>query len=599
MACKVLTLFFFFQSVAAGRYKIDRVVLSSENIMLQFERDVNASSSSTTDILKHADVMLFQRTGTFDVLISATKQTSLDKNNSLDLAIHAGWNSIKNCEIRVKPATGGLRFLTTEATILDSLAEFAKTPEAGVFCFDTIAANTVVTVRFPYSIEQDVADVVAKIEATYVTEADDTFRLAKSLSVPVSLAVGVNVQDVFKHQALFSRFNISTASAGPLRLYKSELQSSELFESTSGVAPANPVVIFNKQPASLLFKVKRKEGAKPSKKGGRTMYLKLDYSLLQVEMEQLMRLSLTTAFEASPLTQYSKLVISTVWSEFKSKLVPRDFEQATMKGEMTTESLKGVAWEKHFAGIGGAPGASEHATEELSRLLRTWQKDNSRLVIPSSGTVDQSSILIPVEIPALPVLHTADIHLQSLIPSPVPSNAGGGLPTVCTNQMLPATLHLKWTRIWDNDSSVRDDQEFSYEVTAPADTWLLGGRRKGHFVIPGPSVSSPAETMTSTPETEAEIPLIMIPLREGWLPYPLIEVREVVNADGDSSGGPGGGQATMAPGCEVDLRNLGETVRVVGDRSGMTVSLDASGPGGGPLVFESERLAGFKGKIVE
>ncbi|KAM0463110.1 hypothetical protein ACHAPV_003236 [Trichoderma viride] len=587
------------KSVAAGRYKIDRVVLSSENIMLHFERDVNASSSSTTDILKHADVMLFQRTGTFDVLISATKQTSLDKNNSLDLAIHAGWNSIKNCEIRVKPATGGLRFLTTEATILDSLAEFAKTPEAGVFCFDTIAANTVVTVRFPYSIEQDVADVVAKIEATYVTEADDTFRLAKSLSVPVSLAVGVNVQDVFKHQALFSRFNISTASAGPLRLYKSELQSSELFESTFGVAPANPVVIFNKQPASLLFKVKRKEGAKPSKKGGRTMYLKLDYSLLQVEMEQLMRLSLTTAFEASPLTQYSKLVISTVWSEFKSKLVPQDFEQATIKGEMTTESLKGVAWEKHFAGIGGAPGASEHATEELSRLLRTWQKDNSRLVIPSSGTVDQSSILIPVEIPALPVLHTADIHLQSLIPSPVPSNAGGGLPTVCTNQMLPATLHLKWTRIWDNDSSVRDDQEFSYEVTAPADTWLLGGRRKGHFVIPGPSVSSPAETMTSTPETEAEIPLIMIPLREGWLPYPLIEVREVVNADGDSSGGPGGGQATMAPGCEVDLRNLGETVRVVGDRSGMTVSLDASGPGGGPLVFESERLAGFKGKIVE
>ncbi|KAL7924352.1 trafficking protein particle complex subunit 10 [Trichoderma austrokoningii] len=589
------------KSVAGGRYKIDRMVLSSKNIMLHFYRDVNASTTSTTDILKHADVMLFQRTGTFDISMSATKQTSLDKNNSLDFAIHAGWNSIKNCEIRVKPATGGLRFLTTEATILDSLAEFARPPEAGVFCFDAIAANTVVTVRFPFSVEQDVADVLAKIEVTYVTAADDTFRLAKSLSVPVSLAVGVNVQDVFKHQALFSRFNISTASASPLRLYSSELLSSDLFESTSGVPPTNPVIIFSKQPASLLFKVKRKEGAKPSSKGGRTMYLKLDYSLLEVEMEQLIRRSLTTAFEASPLAQYSNLAISTVWSEFKSKLVPRDFEQAAIKGEMATERLKGVAWEKHFAGIGGAPGgAGEHATEQLSTLLRTWQKDNSRLAIPTSGTVDQSTILIPVEIPALPVLHTADIQLQSLIPSPVPSNTGGGLPTVCTNQMLPATLHLKWTRIWDKDSSVRDDQEFSYEVTAPADTWLLGGRRKGHFVIPGPSASSPAETMTSTPETEAEIPLVMIPLREGWLPYPLIEIREVVNTDGDgSTGSSGGGQAMMAQGCEVDLRNLGETVRVVGDRSGMTVSLDASGPGGGPLVFESERLAGFKGKIVE
>lgn len=565
--------------------------------MLHFERDVSASTSSTTDILKHPDVMLFQRTSTFDVIMSATKQTSLDKNNSIDLAVHTGWNSIKNCEIRVKPATGGLRFLTTEATILDSSVEFTKPPEAGVFCFDAIAANTVVTVRFPYSIEQDVADVHAKIESTYVTEADDTYRLAKSLSVPVALAVGVNVQDVFKHQALFSRFNISTASVSPLRLYKSELLSSDLFESTYGVPPANPVLVFPKQPASLLFQVKRKPGAKPSTKGGRTMYLKLDYSLLQVEMEELMRASLATAFEASSLAQYSKFIISTVWGEFKSKLVTRDFEQATIKGEMTTESLRAVAWQKRFAGIGGAPGASEHAAEQLSTLLQTWQKDNGRLVIPTSGTVDQSSILIPVEIPALSVLHTADIHLQSLIPSPVPSNVNGGLPTVCTNQMLPATLHLKWTRIWDNDSSVRDDQEFSYEVTAPADTWLLGGRRKGHFVIPGPSASSPAETMTSTPETEAEIPLIMIPLREGWLPYPLIEIREVVNTDED--GGGGGGQAIMAQGCEVDLRNLGETVRVVGDRSGMAVSLDASGPGGGPLVFEVERLAGFKGKIVE
>jgi hypothetical protein len=538
--------------------------------------------------------MLFQRTGAFDVIITATKQTSLDKNNSLDLAIHTGWNSIKKCEIRVKPATGGLRFLTTEAAFVDSSAEFAKPPEAGVFCFDAIAANTVVTVRFPYSIEQDVADVLAKIEATYVTETDVTYHLAKPLTVPVSLAVGVNVQDVFKHQALFSRFNISTATSGPLRLYKSELLDSDLFDSTFGVAPANPVFIFSKQPASLLFKVKRIPGAKASnKKGGRTMYLKLDYSLLEVEMEELMRLSITTALETSPLTQYSKFIISTVWREFKGKLLPRDLEQATLKGEMITTGLRDVVWEKHFVGIGGAPGFGEHAAEQLSAFLRTWQKANNRLAIPTDGMVDPSSILIPVEIPALPVLHTADIRLQNLIPSPIVDNASGGLPTVCTNQMLPATLHLKWTRIWDMDSSVRDDQEFSYEVTAPADTWLLGGRRKGHFVIPGPSASSPAETMTSTPETEAEIPLILIPLREGWLPYPLIEIREVVSIDEE-----GGGQAT-ALGCEVDLRNLGETVRVVGDRSGMTVSLDASGPGGGPLVFESDRLAGFKGKIVE
>ncbi|KAL7935493.1 trafficking protein particle complex subunit 10 [Trichoderma chlorosporum] len=580
------------KSVTSGQYKIDRFVLSAKNLVLHFERDISASISATADIFRHAEVMLFQRTSAFDVVMSATKQTSLDKNNSLDLVIHTGWNSLKKCEVRVKPATGGLRFLTTEAAFVGSSVEFAKPPEAGVFHFDAIAADTAVTIRFPYSVEQDVADIYAKIEATYVTEADETFHLTKSLAVHIALALGVNVQDVFKHQALFSRFNVSTASSSPLRLYKSELLSSDLFDSVFGVPPANPVFIFPKQPASLMFKVKRIPGVKPMPKGGRTLYLKIDYTLLEVEMEELIKRSLNEALETTPLKQYSKYVVGTAWREFKAKMQPRDLEQATLLGEMAITSLKDVAWEKHFAGIGGAPGVGEQAAQGLSAFLRTWQKANSRLAIPSDGTVDPSSILIPVEIPALPVLHTADIRLQSLIPSPVAGSTSGGLPTVCTNQMLPATLHLKWTRIWDTDSSVRSDQEFSYEVTAPADTWLLGGRRKGHFVIPGPSASSPAQTMTSTPETEAEIPLIMIPLREGWLPYPLVEIREVVNAEGD------GGQAT-AQGCEVDLRNLGETVRVVGDRSGMTVSLDASGPGGGPLVFEAERLAGFKGKIVE
>jgi len=50
----------------------------------------------------------------------------------------------------------------------------------------------------------------------------------------------------------------------------------------------------------------------------------------------------------------------------------------------------------------------------------------------------------------------------------------------------------------------------------------------------------------------------------------------------------GGQESTQA--CEVDFRNLGETVRVISERRSVTVSLDASGPGGGPLVFESDSL---------
>ena len=51
---------------------------------------------------------------------------------------------------------------------------------------------------------------------------------------------------------------------------------------------------------------------------------------------------------------------------------------------------------------------------------------------------------------------------------------------------------------------------------------------------------------------------------------------------------------------ESDLRNMGETIRVVADRTRVTLSLDASGPGGGPLVLDVERRghSGVEGRVV-
>ncbi|KND89991.1 Trafficking protein particle complex subunit 10, partial [Tolypocladium ophioglossoides CBS 100239] len=576
-------------SVIPGKYRISHLGLLSSNLFLRYERDVNHPASRTTDMFKDANVTLFQRTGALDVRVSATKHICLDKNNSLDLELFTGWNALKSCEVRVRPATGGLRLLTTEARFVDSSMEFSKPPESGAFFFGSMAEETSVTLRFPYSIEQDLADVLAKLEVTYVTESDETFCLAKSLTVPVSLALGVNVQDVFKHQALFSRFNVSTASSSPLRLYKSELLESDLFESSFGVPPTNPITVFPKQPAGLLYKVKRKAGSKAGKRAGKTMYLKLHYTVLQTEVEELMTASVKEGLGETPLQQYSTLVEGHVLSEVRKGLQVRDLERAVLLGEMTTAFLEGVPWVRLFHGLGAVPGSDDDAATKLSEYLDSWQKSHSRIAIPTCSVAEPCSILIPVEIPALSVVHTADMRLHSPLPSPL-DDSSGITPTVCVNQMLAATLRLRWTRAWDTDTPQRDEQEFSYEITAPADTWLLGGRRKGHFVIPGSSASSCASGITSsTPEAEAEMPLILIPQREGWLPYPSVDIREIL-------AGAGGEQATQA--CEVDWRNLGETVRVVSERKGVTVSLDASGPGGGPLVFESEGVGRREGRIV-
>lgn len=531
--------------------------------------------------MKNPEVVLIQRAGALDVQLTATKHTALDKNNSLDLVLSPGWNKLKTCEVRVKPATGGLRLLTMETKIVDSSIDFAKPPESGVFYFGSVPAETPITLRFPYSVEQDMGDVAAKLEVTYTTESGDSYFFAKNMIIPISLALGVNVQDVFKHQALFSRFSVTTASSSPLRLYKSELLSSELFDSEFGVSSTNTMMVFPKQAATLLYKIKRKPEGKLGRRSAATMYLKLYYSLLQVEVEDLIRASIKDALEESPLKQYQRAIAAVVIQEMKHGLQPQDLERCALLGEITTVFLADVAWERHFVGVGRLEGSEEDARVSIAAFIRDWQQANPRVPILAASVTEPSTILIPVEIPSLSIVHTADVRLQSPLPSIV-EHKPGDTPTACINQMIPATLHLKWTRQWDTETTKKVDQEYSYEVTAPSDTWLLGGRRKGHFVIPGAELSSSAET-------EAEIPLILIPLREGWLPYPNIEIREIQSE---------GGAAETIQASEVDWRNLGETVRVVSERKDVTISLDASGSGGGPLVLESEGLERQKGRIV-
>lgn len=536
-------------------------------------------------MFKRPELVLYQRAGALDLTLTATKHTALDKNNSLDLKLSTGWNDIESCELRIKPATGGLRLIATEAKIVGSTVEFAKPPEAGAFFFGAISPDQTVTVQFPYSVEQDVTDVMAKLEITYYPRSDDSsYYFTKSVAAPVALALGVNVQDVFKHQALFSRFSVTTASSSPLRLFKSKLLDSDLFESTSGTPHSSTITVFPRQSASLLHRVRRKHDIQSAKRSARTMYLKLYFSVLQTEVEELVEVSVAKELEAADLGQYAKPVCARVVAEFRRGIQSADLERVALLGGVTTAFLADHPWERHFAGYGRVAGSQETTAAQLASFLRTWQQKHVHIPVPASVAADPSTILIPVEIPSVSVVHTSDIRLQT--PSST-TLTDPGTTVVHVNQMLSAILHLKWTRIWDTESIQTEDQEFSYEVTAPADTFLLGGRRKGHFVIPGDSSPS------STPETEASIPLILIPLREGYLPYPSVEIREVPATVVEATQ-----QQQQQQPCEVDFRNLGETIRVVDEKTGVTVSLDASGPGGGPLVLETEGSKALEGRIV-
>ncbi|TQW00928.1 TMEM1 family protein [Cordyceps javanica] len=586
-------------SVIAGKYKVNHFGLHSSHIFLHYDADVNTSQTPDLAIFKQPEFTLYQHSNALDADLKAAKHTSLDKNNSLDLSISTGWNTLKRCDVRIKPSSGGLRLLTTEATVINSAVELVKPPESGLFQFNAMAPETSVTLRFPFSTELDLDDVFAKVEVTYVTDTDESYHLAKTFSVSVALAVGVNVQDVFKHGALFSRFNVTTATSSPLRLYKSELIDSELFSATSGTAAAvAAVTVFPKQSASILYRVQRNSNVRVANRAAKTMYLKLHYAQLHTEVADRISASVSAALRAASLSQYTRAVVASLTKDVKHSLQPGDLERAALLGEVSMSFLHGISWVKRFHGL-----AAKATVASLATCLTKWQAENKRLIVASPATAEEvSSILIPVEVPSLAIVHTADIRLQQPLPASINGSTGASTPTVFLNQVLHATLHLKWTRIWDTESTRTEDLEFSYDVSPSAESWLIGGRRKGRFVIPGCSGDNGDEVdnVSSTPETEAEIPLVLIPQKEGWLPYPSVDIREV-NADPLYRAQAGGGvsqSSSAGHNIEVDWKNLGETVRVVSDKQALTVSLDASGPAGGPLVLESESRPNLHGTRI-
>ncbi len=233
------------------------------------------------------------------------------------------------------------------------------------------------------------------------------------------------------------------------------------------------------------------------------MYLKLYYTVIYDEIEHLIINSLSAAVRETPLRQHARLLVARVLSHVKQTFSSYSLEGAALLGEVSTAFLSEIQWEKQFEPYGvrrlasGLPRSSFHGRKIGLSLLATPSVEDSHA---------QSSILIPVDIPPLP-LSMADIKPRSQctrrrMPSAEASLEGS--PVVCINQPprqapsgsgrgcgTPATL-LPPTRLVSRHTLPTWARP-SNSASRLLPRWIPGcwlGRRKGHFVIPGRDASA-------------------------------------------------------------------------------------------------------------
>jgi hypothetical protein len=574
-------------------------------LQYEYSSHDNVLGKGSNEFFKCPKLLLYHRSEAFDLKLSASRYLHLDRNRSLEIELSPGWNNVKSGELHVRAATSGLRLQTSETKVSEGSLEISKNSEVGVILFRSLNAHSTAKFRMPFNLEHEVNEISIKLEISYTTE-HGTFFFATTPSVSIMLPLGVNVQDFFKHKALFSKFTITSATPSPLRLLSSQLEGSDTFDAQGGLALSKPIFVFPRQPASMLYKITNKSSAatpKPVGKGrGRksSLSLVLHYICLEEEIEIAIARDLHRMFEGGPLYPYMRLVIPVVNSELRARLSPYDLERTAILNELSTSLLTSVRWRDHFSGLGYSTEHGRDIGSLLAETLQAWQQQHPSLPLTPIKLSDKllarsRSIMIPVDVPSVAVVHTADLKLLGS------SSVSANTAVTASNQPISASLTVKWTRIWDSEASTSatsdegEDHEFFYDVSGASDTWLIGGRRRGHFKVPRkPGIINSTQTLS--------FPVVLIPLREGFLPYPNVEIKPLKIRNHLMDGTQAdealtyGNQPTVS--CETDYKNAGELIRVISDARKMTVSLDASGPQGGAWLLESERRGVGNSSVV-
>ncbi|KAJ5950381.1 TRAPP II complex TRAPPC10 [Penicillium vulpinum] len=565
-----------------GKYFIDRLEMRAGNLVFNFNggRDSKLpvgfrETEDSEEIDDQPYIYCYPPAESLQAKIVSPHLINLQAMRTVELELDSGRNDIKSGTIRVRPATAGLRLRITETEVVDGKLEVDANHESGIIEFGQLPPRSSVRLRIPYTVEEAFSTLSARAEIGYETE-QGRFASSASFSVVSTLPISVNVQDIFKDELLFSRFTISPAMLIPLRILNCSLPSSDIYDVQSSITGPVALDVFPKQPASLLYKIRHNEGSIAASTP-RSLQLSIDFTCVDDECLDAIEKEFAASIDSSPFRQYAALLTSHIVSSFRAQLSTDDMEAIGLIREVNMLPYETVRWEDLL-------GALKTPGEDVRQWLKEWHKNNSTIQLPTQPTIPARRIIIPVDVPEIQVVHTADLKVQ-----PKPTTGLGPSTHAAVGQMIVAELCLHHTRRWCSPAARENaDQplECSYEIHANPDHWQIGGRRRGNFL---------ARDGESTRFT-----VLLLPQKPGHLLLPSLEIRTFFPSAPQLPTSPPAADQTgsMAPArrsipCEVDYRNHGETVLVLPDLKKTTVSLSAAGgshaPGGGSWLVDSER----------
>ncbi|MCJ1467387.1 hypothetical protein MMC07_006011 [Pseudocyphellaria aurata] len=535
-------------------YLLNQILIRSENIIFTqnfslFQSDLpkNTVSTDPSESISQLRILVWPLPKALEARLVQHKKIHLEQHRSVEIEVSTGWNHISQGKILLRAGSAGLRLHTADALLVSGNTTIVDLSQTGNIGFGELHLNTTMILRIPYDVESDLKEISVKIEVSYKTVKGD-FIYACNLKVLGLLPLGVNVQDTFHEDALFSKFTISTANSIPLRISKCYVEDSLDFNVSSPSLTDVKLDVFSRQPLSLMSKIRQKQRNgrthEISRPAQATLLLNIEYRCLDQEVYETFEQCFTKALAASNLGCFIRLLVPLVLAKARSKLSIQELEMIGTRRKITLATILDIDWSIILSGI------RPELHQELARWLTEWQEKNATIPLLEDSKASKLQYLtVPVDIPQMGVVHTVCLQLDRDYQN-IPADMG----YVAVAQPLSAQLVIKHTRQWFTQAEPQPKNkvlEFCYEVQANPDTWLIGGHRKAHF---------------SAEENEIlRFPLLLIPQRTEQL----------------TSGKP-------SYSSETDYRSQSETLLVVPYLRSTTVALDSSHSVSGTWLVDSK-----------
>lgn len=324
------------------------------------------------DSIKHHSrkkILVWSNPQNLSLDVSANTNIDLSKPKAVIVKITNGLLSVSAGTLILRPASSGLRLHTSEPEVISGDIDTANTAQPGSIQFGNIASEADARIQIPFDLDTEMSHIIIKAEFKYTTAHGD-FIFTSDFTIPTSLNITVNVQDTFKHDALFSRFTVASATQMPVHILNTSIQDSDDFEAcTAPPTKQAGVTAYAGQAYSLIGKISPKgetQRSGPTKPESRRLFLGIEYTCVDEAIVSMFETSLLDALEGAKLSIYTKILCQHFRSRSYRVLTAHEIETSSLVQECNMGGFEEYEWNQVIALLPPAEGKA------IEQCLQEW-----------------------------------------------------------------------------------------------------------------------------------------------------------------------------------------------------------------------------------